>query len=88
MYQSPSEDKAQARERKAITKRDLVDKNKSQLASTSYFKTEDKLNDKFDYRAWKMTLDLTLEEREVLDYVQGKVVEPPSNAPTAVKTKS
>jgi len=57
------------------------------MASTSYFKTEDKLNDKFDYHAWKMTLDLTLEEHEVLDYVQGKVVEPPSNASAAAKTK-
>ena len=40
-----------------------------------------------NYHAWKMTLDLTLEEHEVLDYVQGKVVEPPSNAPTVAKTK-
>ena len=57
------------------------------MASSSYFKTEDKHNDKSDYYAWKMTLDLALEEHEVLDYVQGKVVEPPSNAPAAAKTK-
>ena len=57
------------------------------MASTSYFNTEDKLNDKSDYHAWKMTLDLTLEEHEVLDYVQGKAMEPPSNAPVAVKMK-
>ena len=57
------------------------------MASTSYFKTEDKLNDKFDYYAWKMTLDVALEEHEVLDYVQGKVAEPPSNALAIVKTK-
>lgn len=50
------------------------------MASTSYFKTEDKLSDKSDYHAWKMTLDLTLEEHDAMDYVQGKVVEPPSNA--------
>eukprot|EP00253_Pinus_taeda_P026306 PITA_26306 len=34
-----------------------------------------------------MTLDLTLEHHEVLDYVQGKVVEPLSNAPAAAKMK-
>jgi len=34
-----------------------------------------------------MTLDWTLEEHDVMDYVQGRVVEPPSNAPTTAKTK-
>eukprot|EP00253_Pinus_taeda_P032390 PITA_32390 len=34
-----------------------------------------------------MSLDLTLEEKEVMNYVQGKITEPPSNAPTAAKTK-
>lgn len=48
--------------------------------ATTYFKTEDNLNDKLDYHMWKMILDLTLEEHEVLDYVQGKVVDPPFNA--------
>ena len=57
------------------------------MASTYYFKVEEKLNDKYEYHAWKMTLDLTLEEHEVLDYVQGKVVEPTSNAPFSTKTK-
>ena len=57
------------------------------MASTSYFKTEDKLNDKSDYHAWKMTLDLTLEEHDGMDYVQGKVVEPPSNALYVAKMK-
>ena len=49
------------------------------MASSSYFKTKDKLNEKSNYHACKMTLDLTLEEHEVLDYVKGKVVEPPLN---------
>ena len=53
----------------------------------SYFKPDDKLNDKFDYHAWKMSLDLTLEEQDVMDYVQGKITEPPSNALAAAKTK-
>ena len=51
--------------------------------TTSYFKSEDKLKDKSDYHAWKMTL----EENDAMDYVQGKVAEPPSNAPAAAKMK-
>ena len=35
----------------------------------------------------KLSLDLTLEEKEVLDYVRGKIMEPPSNAPAATKNK-
>ena len=57
------------------------------MASSSYFKSKDKLNDKNDHHAWKMSLDLTLEENEVMDYVQGKIVEPPSNTLVATKTK-
>lgn len=57
------------------------------MASTSYFKSDDKLHDKSDYHAWKTSLGLTLEEQDVMDYVQGKISEPPSNAPTAAKTK-
>ena len=57
------------------------------MASSSYFKSDDKLTDKSDYHAWKMSLDLTLEEQDVMDYVQGKINEPPSNAPAATKTK-
>eukprot|EP00253_Pinus_taeda_P005051 PITA_05051 len=57
------------------------------MASTSYFKSEDKLHDKSNYHAWKMSLDLTLEEQDIMDYVQGKISEPSSNAPTVAKTK-
>ena len=51
------------------------------------FKSDDKLTDKSDYHAWKMPLDLTLEEQDVMDYVQGKITEPTSNAPISTKTK-
>ncbi len=34
-----------------------------------------------------MSLDFTLEEQDVMDYVQGKILEPPSNAPATAKTK-
>eukprot|EP00253_Pinus_taeda_P022616 PITA_22616 len=57
------------------------------MGSSSHFPTEDKLREKSDYHRWKMSLDLILEEREVLDYVKGKILEPPSNAPTATKNK-
>jgi len=56
------------------------------MASTSYFKSDDKLHDKSDYHAWKMSLDLTLKEQDVMDYVQGKILEPPSNALATAKT--
>lgn len=39
------------------------------MGSSSYFSGEDKLHDKYDYHGWKMSLDLTLEEKEVMDYV-------------------
>jgi len=57
------------------------------MGSSSYFPAKDKLHDKSDYHGWKMSLDLTLEEKEVMDYVQGKILEPPSKAPAAAKTK-
>ena len=57
------------------------------MSSSSYFKTDDELNDKFDYHAGKMSLDLTLEDQDVMDYVQGKITEPSYKAPVATKTK-
>ena len=57
------------------------------MASSSYFKSDDKLTNKSDYHAWKMSLDLTLEEQDVIDYLYGKINEPPSNASATTKTK-
>ena len=57
------------------------------MASTSYFKSDDKLHDKSDYHAQKMSFDLTLKEQDVMDYVQGKILETPSNALIVAKTK-
>ena len=58
------------------------------MASSTYkgFKADDKLTDKSDYHAWKMSLDLVLEDQDVMDYVQGKIQEPPSNAAAATKS--
>ena len=57
------------------------------MGSSSHFLAEDKLREKSDYHGWKMSLDLTLEEQEVLDYVRGGITEPPSNAPVATRNK-
>ena len=57
------------------------------MGSSSNFPTEDKLREKSDYHGWKMFLDLTLEEQEVLDYVKGRITEPPSNASAATRNK-
>ena len=57
------------------------------MDSSSYFKSDDKLNDKSDYHAWKMSLDLTLEEQDMMDYVEGKITKLPSHASAATKTK-
>eukprot|EP00253_Pinus_taeda_P016139 PITA_16139 len=57
------------------------------MGSSSHFLAEDKLRKKFAYHGWKMSLDRTLEEQKVVDYVKGKILEPPSNAPDATKNK-
>ena len=51
------------------------------------FRSDDKLTDKYDYHAWNMSLDLALEDKDVMDYVQGNIQEPPLNAAAAMKTK-
>ena len=50
------------------------------MASLTYkgLKYDDKLIDKSNYHAWNMSLDLVLEDQDVMDYVQGKIHEPPS----------
>ncbi len=57
------------------------------MTTTSYFKSEDNIKEKYDYHAWKMSLDLTLEENNDMDYVKGRVVDPPPNASIAAQTK-
>ena len=41
------------------------------MASSTYkgFKADDKLTDEPNYHAWKMSLDLALEDQDVMDYV-------------------
>ena len=58
------------------------------MGSSNYngFKADDKLTGKDDFHAWKLTFDLMLEDQDVMDYVQGKIQEPPSIATTATKS--
>eukprot|EP00253_Pinus_taeda_P022413 PITA_22413 len=44
--------------------------------TSSYFKIEEKLNDASNFVALRNRLDLNLEENDVMEYVEGKVVEP------------
>ena len=58
------------------------------MGSTSFeFKENDKLTGRDDFHAWKMILDLKLEDHDLMDYVLGKIQEPPSTATVAAKTK-
>eukprot|EP00253_Pinus_taeda_P002162 PITA_02162 len=57
------------------------------MGSSSHFPAEDKLHEKSNYHGWKISLDLTLEEQEVLDHVRGRIIEPPSNASVAARNK-
>ena len=51
------------------------------------FKADEKLTGKEDFHAWKMTLDLMLEDQDAMDYVQRKIQETPSSALVATKSK-
>jgi len=57
------------------------------MGSSSHFPAEDKLREKSEYHGWEMSLDLTLEEQEVLNHVRGRIYEPPSNASTTARNK-
>eukprot|EP00253_Pinus_taeda_P001578 PITA_01578 len=57
------------------------------MGSSAHFPAKDKFCEKSDYHRWKMSLNLTLEEQEVLDHVRGRIVEPPSNASIATTNK-
>ena len=51
------------------------------------FRENDKLTGSDDFHAWKMILDLKLEDHDLLDHVTRKIQEPPSNASAAVRNK-
>lgn len=55
--------------------------------SISYFNNIEKLGDSSNFVAWKIVVEAILDDNDVLEYVEGKVPEPPENAPTAIKAK-
>jgi len=54
---------------------------------SSYFKIEEKLNDVSNFGPWKERVDITLEEHEVLEYVEDAIIDPPENASVVVKSE-
>lgn len=52
---------------------------------TSYFKDNEKLGDSSNFASWKIRLEVILDDNDVLEYEQGKVPEPPTNSPSAIK---
>lgn len=55
--------------------------------ASSYFKIEEKLNDASNFGPWKARVDITLEEHDVWEYVEGTIADPPQNASAAVNSK-
>jgi len=47
--------------------------------TSCYFKVEEKLNDTLNFGPWKAGLDITLEEHEVMEYVEGTIADPLKN---------
>ena len=71
------------------TSPNLLQSLKKRMVSSNYngFKADEELTGKDDFHAWNMTLDLNLEDQDVMDYVQGKIQEPPSTTTATAKTK-
>lgn len=55
--------------------------------SISYFKDNEKLANASGFVAWNTRINVTLDEYDVLAYVEGKILASPENAPQAVKSK-
>lgn len=53
--------------------------------SSSYFKDIKRLGESSNFTAWKIRLEVALDENDVLEYVEGKFLEPLKNAPTTAK---
>jgi len=56
--------------------------------NTSFFNDSKKMGDSSNFVAWKIRLEVILDENDVLEYVEGKVREPPQNALVATKSKN
>lgn len=54
---------------------------------TYYFKDNEMLADSFGFAAWKTRINVSLDEYDVLKYVEGKISPPPEDTPKATKSK-
>lgn len=54
---------------------------------TSYFKDNEKLVDASGFTSWKTRTNVTLDEYDVLEYVEGNISVPPENSPQVVKSE-
>eukprot|EP00253_Pinus_taeda_P023604 PITA_23604 len=54
---------------------------------TSFFNSDEKLHNSSNFVAWKVRLEIIANNNDVLDYIQGKVPEPPENASVVAKNK-
>lgn len=55
--------------------------------SSSSFKNKEKLVDASNFFPWKARLDITLEEHDALEYVEGEVAEPAEKSNVVIKAR-
>jgi len=54
---------------------------------SSLFKENETLGNSSNFTAWKVKLEIIADNKDVLDYIQGKVPKPPKNSSDVVKNK-
>ena len=55
--------------------------------SSFTFKEHEKLGDASSFAAWKVRLEIIAENNDVLEYIQGRIPEPPENASASIKSR-
>jgi len=55
--------------------------------SSSFFKEHENLGDSSKFVAWKVGLEIIADNNDVLDFIQGRVPDPPKNASSSIKNK-
>jgi len=53
--------------------------------SSSFFKEHEKLGDSSNFVAWKIKLEIIVDNNDVLEYIRGKVPKPPNNSSAITK---
>lgn len=55
--------------------------------SCSTFKKQEKLGDASKFVEWKVRLEIIADNNDVLEYIQGRMLEPPENSSTSLKNR-